>query len=656
MNASSPPSAAPAPTTGAAPGSASLSGFGKVMNTIYCAIKPIFAMIGGFGVTSGAKVSSYIGPVITNTSQGLQGLGQIEKMKFAFILFLMLLLISILTVSLTASAFSNAFGIVFIVILLCIMAIPTIVNIILRKQTGSDELLASSGAGYTSQIFIMALFIIVFVVYMYIDPLTKLSDYVSNYSIYIILITFLVMFFLSYNKYLFNQYAGAFVLFIAFFGLIYFWNPFSFFTNHVDVSSLSVIAIGSAIILSMLVYQNNKLFQNATKAASVSGNASLPSALSDEAVMTLNYFMGIVIVILTLYGLISIEQSYASNSSFVSWGLLFAIIFTMGAIAYKFIDKTSILDKYPIIRLIINIILYLPCIYVSRLEKILKVLGIAHDEAGRTPKSVWILLASQLALIAAYLAYPYLHKYYQRKVYIGGKNDGLLLVNEPIDTISENFITSYVELNEPEDPAETGLLINYNYALSFWFNIDALPPSTGAQYNKFTSIFNYGEKPNIKYKANTNTFIITTEMGKDNEQAKRIIDKLKTEKGYNEEQIAQHFKEIGIELDEFDNRVVYKTMELPMQRWNNLVINYTGGTLDIFLNGELVQSSIEIAPYVVNDSLIVGSTDGISGGVCSLIYFKQPQTIMEIRKMHDNFKDENPPIFINDPTINIKKK
>jgi len=265
-------------------------------------------------------------------------------------------------------------------------------------------------------------------------------------------------------------------------------------------------------------------------------------------------------------------------------------------------------------------------------------------------------LASELVFIGAYLSYPYLHKFYQRKVYIGDKEKGLLLVNDPIDTRSENLITSYAELNEPSDPSQTTLLINYNYALSFWFNIDAMPPSTGSQYNKFTSIFNYGEKPNVQYKANTNTLIITTEMGKDNEKTKQIIDKLKTEKGYDDEQIAQHFKEIGIELDEYDNRVIYKSVELPMQRWNNLVINYTGGTLDIFLNGELVRSSIEIAPYVVNDSLLVGSTDGISGGISSLIYFKNPQSIMEIRKMYDNFKNENPPIFINDPTINIKKK
>jgi hypothetical protein len=632
-----------------------LTGFSKVINTIYCAIKPIFESIGNIGVSFGAKVSSYVGPIITGSSQSLQNLDQVGQMKLVFMFLAVLLIVFLLAASLTIGTFSNAFGIVVIVILVCILAIPSIYNLVLRTQTGSDQLLASSGAGYTSQIFVMALFVIALVVYMYLDPLAKLSDYVSGYSVSIILITFLTMVILSYNKYLFNQYAGVFVIFIAFIGLIYFWNPFSFLTNHVDISSLAIISIGTAIIIAMLVYQNDKLYKNAAANASLSGNASLPSALSADAINTINYFMGIVVLILMLYGIISIEQSYASNSSVVSWGLLIAILFTMGAIAYKFIDKSSILDKYPIIRLVINVILYLPCIYVSKLEKILKVLGIAHDEAGRTPKSVWILLASELVFIGAYLVFPYLHKYYQRKVYIGDKEKGLLLVNEPIDTRSENLITSYAELNEPDEGSET-LKINYHYALSFWFNIDAMPPSTGSQYTKFTSIFNYGEKPNIKYRASTNTLIITTEMGKDNEVTKQIIENLKTEKAYDDEQIAQHFKEIGIELDEFDNRVVFKTRELPMQRWNHLVINYAGGTLDIFLNGELVQSSIEIAPYVVNDSLYVGSSDGISGGICSLIYFKQTQHIMEIQKMYANFKNENPPIFINDPTINIKKK
>jgi hypothetical protein len=358
---------------------------------------------------------------------------------------------------------------------------------------------------------------------------------------------------------------------------------------------------------------------------------------------------------LVLYSLISIGESYGDNKSFFSWILLFGIFFTMGAIAYKFIDKSNFLDKYPAVRLIINLILYLPCIYVNKIETILKMAGLGKDDATKTPKSVWILLASEVALIALYLLYPYAHKYYQRKVYIGDNDQGVLLINEPVDVSSETFVTSYNELNAP-DELSGNITAKYNYALSLWFNIDAMPPSTGHQYNAYTSIFNFGEKPNIKYNASSNTLIVTTETGKGNEEMKTLIDNLKTEKGYDDAQIAQHLKEIGIELDEDDNRVVYKTNKFPMQKWNNMVFNYTGGTLDIFFNGELARSAIEIAPFLENDSMYIGTSDGISGGVCSLIYFKHTLTITEVHRMFDQFKNENPPNFLNDVGVNIKRE
>ena len=627
-----------------------LNTFESIVHTVYCGLKAVFTGIGNFGVTSGGYVSGAISPIISGVSTSFQNLDQIGKMKIGFMFALLLLIAVILSSYLTSGGFSKAFGIIMVIIFICIISIPTIYNVVLRKQLG-NAVPAEYNVGYTSQIFIMALFIIALVAYMYVDPLAKLSDWVSGYSLFIVLAGFVCLFLLAFNKYLFHKYAGALLLFMAFIGLIYFWNPFEFLTDHIDISSLAIISIGGAIIISMLIYQNNKLFATAS-------DISPGASLSAEAVNTLNYFLGIIVVIMALYGLISIEQSYASNSSVVSWGLLIAIIFTTGAITYKFFDKSSFLDKYPIFRLIFNVILYLPCIYVGKLEKIMKLVGMVKNSSGgteSTPSSTWVLLVSEFALIGLYIAFPYIHKYFQRKVYIGNSAQGLLLINEAKDTRSENAVSSYSELNDSGDSKES-LTANYNYALSFWVNIDAMPPSTGAQYNKYTSLFNYGEKPNIKYKASTNTFIVTTEMGIDNQKTKHMIDKLKTDKGYDDEQIAQHFKEIGIELDEFDNRIVYKTREFPMQRWNNLVINYSGGTLDIFFNGELVRSAIEIAPYIVNDSLVVGTTDGISGGICSLIYFKHTLTGLEIRNMYESFKDKNPPTFIHDVEINVKQK
>lgn len=627
----------------------SLNAFESVINAIYCKLILMLAPVGAGGVKMGGLVSGMMGPLLA----GLSSLNQIGKMQLGGIVAVILMIMIIIAISLTAGTFSKVFGTVLIVIFACIIAIPLIYNLILRKQLG--EGVAAANAGNTGQIFIMVLFVIAFIVYMYLDPLAKLTDYVSGYSIFLILAAFVCLFALSYNKYVFNQYAGALIVFIAFAGLIYFWNPFAFLTSHIGISSITLISLASAIIISMLMYQNNKFFAAATANSSMSGQAQTPSLLSTDAVNTLNHFMGVIVFIMAIYGLITLEQSYASNSSVVSWGLLFAIIFTMAAITYKFIDKSSFLDRFPIVRLIINVILYIPCIYVSKIENLLNLFGAGKEDVSKTPRSVWVLLASELVLIGAYIAFPYLHKYYQRKVYIGGTNQGLLLINEPKDCSSENTVSSYSELNEPDESSEAVKTV-YNYALSMWFNIDALPPSTGAQYNKFTSLFNYGEKPNIKYRADTNTYMITTETDKDNTRIKQVIQGLKTEKGYDDDQIAQYFKEIGLELDEDDNRIVYKSTSIPMQKWNNLVLNYSGGTLDIFVNGVLAQSAIEVAPYIVNDTMTTGTTNGISGAICGLIYFKHTLNISDIRSMYEQFKQENPPTFLHDVSINVKKK
>jgi hypothetical protein len=99
------------------------------------------------------------------------------------------------------------------------------------------------------------------------------------------------------------------------------------------------------------------------------------------------------------------------------------------------------------------------------------------------------------------------------------------------------------------------------------------------------------------------------------------------------------------EYDEHDNLILYKNDNVLLQKWNNMIINYGGGILDIFLNGDLVKSSIEVIPYMKLDMLTIGSDGGVNGGICNVVYYKTPLTITNIYYIYKNVKDKNPPVI-----------
>ena len=82
-----------------------------------------------------------------------------------------------------------------------------------------------------------------------------------------------------------------------------------------------------------------------------------------------------------------------------------------------------------------------------------------------------------------------------------------------------------------------------------------------------------------------------------------------------------------------------------MNKWNNFVINYTGGTLDIFINGELVSSEPGIVPYMEFDKVTVGSLPGIHGGICNVEYFNKSLSLSTIKNLYGSLKNKSPPII-----------
>jgi hypothetical protein len=68
------------------------------------------------------------------------------------------------------------------------------------------------------------------------------------------------------------------------------------------------------------------------------------------------------------------------------------------------------------------------------------------------------------------------------------------------------------------------------------------------------------------------------------------------------------------------------------------------GNIDIFVNGELVMSSPDVIPSKNPNMLVIGSSPGIYGETCSLVYYKNPLLAENIKILYDTMKNFNPPV------------
>jgi hypothetical protein len=163
----------------------------------------------------------------------------------------------------------------------------------------------------------------------------------------------------------------------------------------------------------------------------------------------------------------------------------------------------------------------------------------------------------------------------------------------------------------------------YQYAISFWVFLDASPPNTNPSYSKYTSLLNFGNKPNVLYNGETNTL--------------KVI--------MNQKDLSKITNNKLTDFDENGNRVIYTNDKMLLQKWNNIIINYSGGVLDIFLNGDLVKSSVGVVPYYTIDNLTIGEENGINGGICNVVYFKRALNASNIYYLYNMVKNKTPPVL-----------
>ena len=340
-------------------------------------------------------------------------------------------------------------------------------------------------------------------------------------------------------------------------------------------------------------------------------------SLFKRALLTL---FGLIISSLLICWIVYNLQSLSENSSTVSFMINILLVVVILALIYRVINVKTPgpvnAKKNNFFDIIINLIFYIPCLFSGSFDFMV---GFFTNEYKSTTVSSILLLVFAIVLIVVYLKMPSIFN-------VINLQGGDLLVNQPVSTDSIYSLGTYQELNGKDS-------FDYKYAISTWIFLDSAAPNMNLSYDTYASLLNFGEKPNIMYNGKTNTLMITMQQ-KDLQKTSdnKLID----------------FLENG-------NRIIYKKPNMLLQKWNNIIINYNGGVLDIFLNGELVKSEIGVVPYYTLESLTIGQENGIKGGICSVVYFNRALTNSNIYYLYNMVKDKTIPVT-NDSNVTIIKK
>ena len=457
-----------------------------------------------------------------------------------------------------------------------------------------------------------------------------------------------------------TKYTIIFMIFIVLMGLLFLVNPFNLMTDYSSPVMFFTLFVG--ILLVIMIYFYQIVLSDPNKFPKTSILTIIVKAF--YILFALGASFGLIYAALHLMGIF--DQDFSDPKSWSNTIFNFILLCTMLGIIYKLANAGGFLDKNPYYRLILNTLFYIPCLLVILVDKIYQLFGFKKSSTGSTsssatssatsafspptPFEIKMLIVS-LCLLTIYFLWFFILKRVVQNVYF--KRGGRQLINQPLQTDILSNVISYHSLSDSDT-------FDYQYAMSFWFYLDSFAPSTNSSYSKIIPILSYGANPAVKYSSANNTLYITvkqkiiedvTEFIKEKEEINaETIDKWNNEKT-NINNSIEKVKSMNFsnDVDADGHRIIYSHSNVKLQKWNHIVLNYSGGTLDVFYNGELVKSAIGVVPYLNFDMLTVGTENGVSGNIANLLYFDHPIDILTMNSLYRSFTNKNPPVI---PEVN----
>jgi hypothetical protein len=376
--------------------------------------------------------------------------------------------------------------------------------------------------------------------------------------------------------------------------LIYQFNIFWLSTNYPATAALISIFIACIYIL---LGVNN-----------LTDNQIFSVGKSDIKVMVDFYiwFRLLIELVLLVFFLIYIFTHFSLITN------IFIILGVIGILAILYVQfKPSInkiLEEYnkpgssstftKILSLAWMIVMYIPCLLVALVEYL-------KLQYKITTKPVWLLLGGELLLVVFWVILPWI---YNKIV----KHDGDHLLEGPI-YLNDSVILRGLTAPPPIVPtSKKATPKQNNYALSAWFYINepTLPPDT------YFNILDYANKSTVTYNPGKN--ILKVQATNMTATPKKLTSILST-------------------------AVTDNTFYL--QKWNNIVINYDGATMDVFLNAVLVASAPNILINNTQSAVTLGENKGVRGGICNVVYYNHVLTERTVAVFYKLLRDKNPPVL-----------
>ena len=344
--------------------------------------------------------------------------------------------------------------------------------------------------------------------------------------------------------------------------------------------------------------------------------------------------------------------------------LFIGFVFNILAKRIDFISNYFRLSQLKLLfRILKATIFYIPCLVTEYVESF-------TNTSSKTNKFVYSILAIEIVLISMNTIVPVIDKLMakhlgsvilRKPVYLNNDNNygkhkyqyGSLVLNTEkqlrYKTQSENYglydqgkpspeldykdlnILGYLDIfnifgfksdiNEPETvyKNEERSKYDHNYAMSFWYYINPMNENTSSTYTSDALMINFANRPRIEYNHSENKLKVIMRSGPFNDIA------------------------IGDNQDKFTKTVI-ELKNIPLQKWNHLVINYTSGTLDIFMDGELVESREGIKPLLQEGAIVTGEEGGINGRISNVAYYNKPLSKILIDFLYDTHKNSDTPI------------